>query len=455
MKQLRYIIEPMFIFYYTGLLLQMPVIQQYIYSWYSKEYGLEYHYDTQSNSCHTGKYNSSEMALEKNVQSKVSRFYAGLALCQNIPCIITLLFYGSLSDIVGRKPIMVVTTAMSTIYLIISSITVWLELNIKFIYIGAFFDGLGGSYPGLVMSGTAYLADLTKKDKLSLRLAIFESAVLVSLATSFYTSGIFIAKYSFAIPEVFITCLISLSFLWALFVLKESLNFSLPDTEKKKLNFKTIIIMPAKLLASWKRQYVHRHALSLVILSLSFSSIFLIPLLSLVTLYLLNSPLCFSATSNGYYIGTLLVTLSVSSALGVKLCLRFLPAPMVVLISFGFGSAYYFLLAFSHEIKLLYSGLVLRSFSLLHVPILRSLVSSMVITTDRGSIFSIMACLDQIFILLLTQIFNYLYIKINQSGYFFLVPGSLYIIPSILIIIYWVITSTKKDDKLLLIVSET
>ncbi|XP_065657278.1 proton-coupled folate transporter isoform X2 [Hydra vulgaris] len=452
MKKLRYIIEPMFIFYYTGILLQMPVIQQYIYSWYSNEYGLDYHYDTQSNFCTSGKNNISEMALEKIVQNKVSSFYAGLALCQNIPCIITLLFYGSLSDIVGRKPIMVVTTAMSTIYLVISTITVWLKLNIKFIYIGAFLDGLGGSYPGLVMSATVYLADVTQKDKLSLRLAIFESAILVSLATSFYTSGIFIEKYSFVIPEIFITCLISLSFLWALFVLKESLDFNIPNAEKKKINFKTVVNMPATLLASWKRQYVQRHALALAILSLSFSNVLAIQLLTFLTLYLLNSPLCFNAISNGYYIGTLLVTLSVGSALGVKLSLKFLPAPMVILISYGFGSAYYILLAFSHETKLLYSGIVLKSFSLLHVPILRSLISSLVITTDRGSIFSIMVCLDQVLNLLFTQLFSYLYNKINQNGYFFFVPGSLYIIPSIFIVLYWAITSKKKDDKLPLII---
>ena len=188
-------------------------------------------------------------------------------------------------------------------------------------------------------------------------LAIFESAILVSLASFYFSSGPLISKYSFNTPEILVTTLTGLSFLWALFVLKESLYFNNPNAEKMKFCFKSVISAPQKLLASWKRQYHQRCTLCLAIGALSLSNVLSLPVFNLITLYLLNSPFCFNATNNGYYLGTLLVTLSIGSALGVKLGLRFLPAPVVALISCICGSAYYFLLVTSKEKNILYAGI--------------------------------------------------------------------------------------------------
>ncbi len=60
---------------------------------------------------------------------------------------------------------------------IIVLLTMYLELPIPVIYIGSFFNGLGGFFTGLTLAVMAYIADTTEKDKRALRLGNFISDI--------------------------------------------------------------------------------------------------------------------------------------------------------------------------------------------------------------------------------------------------------------------------------------
>ena len=80
------------------------------------------------------------------------------------------LFYGALSDAIGRRKIMIFACLAAFIDSVIVLLVMTLKLPIPLIFIGAFFNGLGGAFTGLAMVSFAYLADVYDKEKLPVRM---------------------------------------------------------------------------------------------------------------------------------------------------------------------------------------------------------------------------------------------------------------------------------------------
>ena len=104
------------------------------------------------------------------VQKFSARFNVIQSFVLTIPTFITCLYYGALSDKIGRKPIFLVSVVGGILDSVLTLLVVIFNLPVPVLYAASFINGCGGGYTGLVMSVMSYLADVTLKDKLPFRL---------------------------------------------------------------------------------------------------------------------------------------------------------------------------------------------------------------------------------------------------------------------------------------------
>ena len=107
------------------------------------------------------------------MQSFAAEFNIALSFCDTFPALVALLFFGALSDKIGRKPIMILSCTLFMIETGIMLLVMYLRLPIYVIFIGVILNSLGGSFTGLSLATLAYIADITEKEKLAGRLGMF------------------------------------------------------------------------------------------------------------------------------------------------------------------------------------------------------------------------------------------------------------------------------------------
>lgn len=104
------------------------------------------------------------------VQAETAHFQIAQSLCSTVPSLIVCLIYGSWSDQVGRKPLVIIGMIGGFIDSICVFLTMVLNLPLWFVLVGSFFDGLGGYFTGLILAVMAYVADTASKEDRALRL---------------------------------------------------------------------------------------------------------------------------------------------------------------------------------------------------------------------------------------------------------------------------------------------
>lgn len=112
------------------------------------------------------------------VQKLSARFNIAHSFCQTVPSVVAMMFYGVLSDKIGRRSIMIISAAGAFIDGLLVLLTMVLELPVYVLYIGGFFNGLAGSFTGAFMIAFAYIADITEKEKLPGRLGKTEQRLV-------------------------------------------------------------------------------------------------------------------------------------------------------------------------------------------------------------------------------------------------------------------------------------
>lgn len=90
--------------------------------------------------------------------------------CLTIPSIITGLFYGPLTDRIGRKPIMIVNITSFFIYSLLMIVIEVLNSNIYYVHIGAAIFGFGGYIGVLTSAIVSYLSDTVDTKSLAFRI---------------------------------------------------------------------------------------------------------------------------------------------------------------------------------------------------------------------------------------------------------------------------------------------
>lgn len=436
LKFRRPTIEPVIFLYAYGLFMHLPVIQQYIYKRVSDKKGFPYS-TSSTESCSNQTLNATLKELEKEVQALSSYIHLGIVMFASIPSILTALFIGAWTDSVGRRPALALPAIGSTIEAFIVLLTMYFEWPIYVLFVGAAISGTCGFFTTMVLAVMAYIADTTDESDRSFRLAVMEFLVFFGGMISQLTSGLWIENLGFIAPYWFIFVCLFASVLYVIFFVPESRASS--STADRKL-----IICKLFSLTSIKRVwYVYRYPRNgarrnLIIFTLCCGVTVLTTLgvAGVTVLFLLHSPLCFSAEKVGYFAAFRYFSQGLGAVLGIKVlgrCLNEVNIARVGIISlvlsllvFGFSKVEW--LVFMAPVAGIFAGTV--------TPVFRGMMSRTVGADEQGALFSAIASLETLFNFIGAFIFNSMYpasLKFNFPGFVFFLGAVLLLLPLLLV----------------------
>lgn len=425
-------IEPVIFFYAYGLFMHLPVIQQYIYKRVSDAKGFPY--STSSNgSCGEKKLNSSLEELEKEVQSLSSYIHLGIVMFASIPSLVTALFIGAWTDMVGRRPALALPAIGSTTEAVVVLLTMYLDWPIYVLFVGSAISGMCGFFTTMAMAVMSYIADTTDESERGFRLAIMEFLVYTGGMVSQLTSGLWIEHLGFIAPYWFILICLLISVLYVVFFVPES---RAPSTEYKSVRHLFSLTSIRRVWHVYKnpRNGARRN---LIIFTFS-SAVTVLTTLGtsgVIVLFLLHSPLCFSPGEVGYYSAFRFFLTGLGAVLGIKLlgvCLSEVNIIRVGLVSLA---AALIMFGFSRTTWLVYVAPIIGISSGAIVPIFRGMMSRTVDVDEQGALFSATASLETLCNFLGAFIFNSMYpasLKFDFPGFVFFLGSVMLIIPLLL-----------------------
>jgi len=309
-------IEPVIFLYAYALFMHLPVIQQYVYKRVSVAKGFPYSTSSKG-SCSKETLNSTLKELEKEVQSLSSYIHLGVVMFASIPSLVTALFIGSWTDTVGRRPALALPAIGSAIDSLIVLLVMYFEWPIYVLFVGSAINGMCGFFTTMALAVMSYIADTTDESDRGFRLAVMEFLVFTGGMVSQLTSGLWIENLGFIAPYWFsLACLLG-SIFYVVFFVQESRASSTENQSIRKL-FSLTSIKRVWYVYKNPRNGARRN---LIIFTLSSAVIVLTTLGvgGVIVLFLLHSPLCFSAEEVGYFSGFRFFVQGLGAVLGIKL----------------------------------------------------------------------------------------------------------------------------------------
>ena len=175
-------VEPVIFCYAFGIILHVPVIQQYIHKRISEEKGIIYNTTASLSNCDLTQVsrNVETSKLQKAVQSESSFMQLGMVFSASAPSLFVALFLGAWSDRAGRRRVMGLPIFGSAVE---SAIILWVisfNLPIHMLLLAGFINGICGFFPTMVLSVFSYIADITDQSQRAFRLGILEATAFIS-----------------------------------------------------------------------------------------------------------------------------------------------------------------------------------------------------------------------------------------------------------------------------------
>ena len=107
--------------------------------------------------------------LDNQIQEEATRWVLILTLVTDILAIFSTLIICSYTDVIGRKIGIILPLLGYLGRMVVYIITMYLDLPIQYLFIGAIVDGLCGSTPTITGSSFAYLTDITTAESRTFR----------------------------------------------------------------------------------------------------------------------------------------------------------------------------------------------------------------------------------------------------------------------------------------------
>ncbi|KAI6647546.1 hypothetical protein LOD99_8723 [Oopsacas minuta] len=447
--------EPIIFLYFSSLSFQRFILPEYIY--YSSCRQLQggncsnILNQNQSVPCYNTSYSIN------SIQSYASYLSLVAQLLYTVPTLLTILLAGTLSDVRGRKLILITALAASILSSIIFLLIHLFNLHPYFILLPEIIDGIGGNHQSVTIAVSSMVADITSPKRRTFRLGIMESGILMGTCIFQVVSGYLLDWIGFMWSFVIIIIMYVTTLLYILFVpesLPKSANNSSPNGIYHTT--KTILrqgITPLMLFIRNKDRF--KFAIYLTVFGFIVGDV--VTTLSIFPLYALAPPLCWGPSKQGWYLGLTYL----ARFIGIYLFLPFLfkcgcPDNLLILIGTLDSALVYGLTGvLNTDWGLL--GVVpgVALLASLGVPSIRSSLSKLVLPSQHGSLFSIISLLNAVSSIISVVVFNSLYPTlrlINPSWIFYLV-GGVTLLPALAVIVLMVYDIMAMKQKS--IISET
>ena len=285
--------------------------------------------------------------IEERVQSEASHWLLYLNIASGVPSILVSLFYGGLSDILGRK-LFIILPVVGTAFnaaTVLAVIYFGSVLPLSFLLLGSLVSGLLGNFSVVNFAVYSYASDVSSDRKRTRQIGILESMTYLGGTLSLLLGGLWITKTNSFAPPLW--CVIACNGAILVYVI-----VALPESWSRRRQLKSgkasgghirlhsliksigsnLIGYFTLLFTSWR--------LAVLMLMFFVVEINFIGITDVVIFYSLGEPLCWSPDLIGYFLalkvflsglGSLLL-LPLFSAIG-------LPDTFIIIFGLASGSA--------------------------------------------------------------------------------------------------------------------
>lgn len=440
-------VEPALCLTAFAMSLAGPLTTQYVYKRIWEETG-NYSFTPESNISECEKNNSSPIfAFQEEVQKKVSLFNLQTDISGLIPGLLSTFILLSHSDHRGRKFPMIMSSvgalATSVWFCLLSYFAFPFQLLIASTFITSF-CGNGTTFWGACF---AYIVDRCKEQKQrTIRIAITDFLLGLVTGLTGLSSGYFIRELGFMWSFVVVTLALTVNLIYILFFLDESMkesssqNASVSCSETfKNLFYRTFMLFKN---ASGKQ----RSLLCLLLFTMITYFFVLVGGFSVLILYELDSPLCWNEVFIGY--GSALDSISfLSSFLGIWIFSYFMEDIYIALIGIFTTMIGMAMTAFARTTLMMFLVRLPFLFTVIPLSVLRSMMSAVVSSTERGALFACIAFLETLGGVIAASAFNGIYSATVAwyPGFVFLLSAALLLIPAISLCVVKCTTWTEES----------
>ncbi len=293
-------VEPVLTLFFMASVIVNMLMPQWLFT----EFAERRNYTSSANSSNGNGYcledivnsTTNDDELLQKVQGDVARYLLYIDIAGTIPDILISAIAGPISDIIGRKPAMIIPLCGAFVhFLTIFFIQLW-KLPLEFVILAPFISGVFGGRSTIINACYAYIADVAPPDKRSQRIVVMTVSFSMGISITQLYLGYFIKAAGFMYPMILCMGINLLNLLYTITILR--------DSRKRKKDKKLLsLIYTYKALKVLFRPTIKRNRWKLHIATISF--VLYVTMQQsrrgLTNLFLMNSPLCWDSVMLGNY----------------------------------------------------------------------------------------------------------------------------------------------------------
>jgi PCFT/HCP family folate transporter-like MFS transporter 1/3 len=393
---------------------------------------------------------SNESILDIQIQSNDLNMYCNV-ITLTLSGVMSLVF-GTLSDRLGRKPMLLLNVVGLSIKTVIQVVIIELSLDLRYYMISSFFYGVCGGLGAVIGVSLAAVADsTTSKRWLTIRMGIIEAMIgAASLAaTPAMSYWIDNDGCDFRFPAYFLIIVAGVMLTFAICWPESINNESSSSRTKSKgigklLNGARIYLIPNYTgISTWWRIWVVTIILSMACLSAIYE---------VISYFLHNKPLQWSYSMISIYA----TVISSAGLMGQFVLLPVLvgvglPSPVITIIGALCGVISSVLIATVKSTWEMFFAGILQATQHIAFPPMRAVLSSLVTSDNYGSVLSVTASIQMLAAVGFTVLFNEVYrpqVVVNGQAFspsimFWITAGAWGMIIPLSMLLFF----KKKDEK--------
>lgn len=299
-RKLRFItVEPVQVLYFLALTSGSSLMTQYVYAEIARDMNYTRAGSGDNGYCVEQDENSTDDSLndlQQEVQATTARFMIWLDLAETVPELLIVMLLGPLSDVLGRRPTLVLPVAgLALKYILVIAVQYW-DLPLELVILANFFDGVSGSASILFGTCYSYLSDIYKGHDRSIRITTMITGMMIASTISNLFMGHFINETGFTYPLFLVLGYLVVNLFYILFALKESRprdrNAKIVTIDHLRKGLR-VIFRPTIKENGWKLCVILACFVTVGVLNSSQRGV--------ISLFLMNSPLCWGPVLLGYY----------------------------------------------------------------------------------------------------------------------------------------------------------
>lgn len=397
-------IEPVQFMYSLYLYGSMPLISQAV------RFLIQTRYDAHDNdigirtsSC-SGGGTTGNNTQKADVEVEAARWLMYLNLAVVGPAFFSTIFFGGLSNRVGRKTILLFPLIGAMLRMLTFIVVFALRLHIAFLLLSAILDGFLGMSCTMLMACFSYMADVTSSQRRSIRIVLLEVCSGAAIIVSNLATGYLIQAIGYTWVFVVLVALLCLNFCYVVCFLAESLDLSAASSSSSTAGSSstTAVGSSLELFTRAFRLFVRddgdgRGWRLRAALLINFLVTFVqLGRSEVQILFLLTFPLCFTSVWIGYVSAVFYFVTNLTSVVATRTLIAYVGDVGLILLGSIFGVSYELVFGFSVSTVMVFLASLAGCAQFLPIALLRAYISKIVEPSEVASAFAVFAWIQMI-----------------------------------------------------------